>query len=143
MPRAASAAIYIDFNGPRGFGAFARALRAFSPTLKLALLRNLRLAGGVVRDEAKQYASYSHEIPPNIKVRVSGLSVAVQINRTAIRGLEEYSPGRWEHPVFGNPPKVTQIARPYLYPAVKGKTEAVSLLVQEALASALEAVADA
>jgi hypothetical protein len=142
MPKASSAAIYIDFNGPQGFKSFARALRVFDPELKLSLLRNLRAAGQVVKVEAQKNASYSREIPPSLKVRVSGISVAVQTPRTAIRGLEEYSPGEWDHPVFGNLPIVTQKAHPYLAPAVASKTEEVTELVAEALGAALDAVVE-
>jgi hypothetical protein len=152
----ATGAIMIDWDGPRGFGSFAKSMHNFTPELRVALLRNLRAAGKLVQTEAKQKSAYSREIPPSIKVAVRGLRVSVQTPRqgggagwgatnrqeSPIRALEEFSPGGWQHPVFGNRGNVVvQASYPYLYPAVADKWEEAYELVTEALGDALDAVA--
>ena len=146
MPKASSAVVYINLGGPQGYRAWAKSLRGFNRVIRLALTRNLRAAGTVVKIEAQKNASYSighHDqasIPASLSVRLSGLSVYVQTPRTAIRGLEEYAPGEWDHPVFGQG-GVTQKARPYLAPAVASKTMEAYELAGEAVQEVLDAIA--
>ena|ERR1017187_2346496 len=115
--------------------------RAIEPLLYRCLTSSLRASGQLVADDAKERASYSKSIPDSIKVRVQGLTVTVQADRTDISSLEEFAPGHWDHPVFGSG-SVTQIAHPFLYPALAAKGEQaatqIELAVEAALTGAME-----
>lgn len=125
------------------FAKFAKALRRAAPKLTRELRGNLRKAGEVVANEARvKAANASVTIPPTIKVRVSGATVAVVAGGAGVplAGLMEVgnkgsrmSGGTFRHPVFGNDVWVTQPTHPYLFPALDENIEAAMVLVTEAL----------
>lgn len=133
------------------FKVFARHLRAASPVLRAELLVNMRAVGGVVASEAKSLvAGASVTVPDSIKVRISGVNVAVQAGGPGVPmgGLLELgnvggSGSSFRHPVFGNKDVwVTQPTHPYLAPALQAKTDAVIAGVLDALDRAVvEAIA--
>lgn len=137
------------------FKVFARHLRAASVELRKELLVNMRAVGGVVATEAKaQVSGSSATVPDSIKVRISGVNVAVQAGGPGVPmgGLLELgnvggSGSSFRHPVFGNwavadPSKLNQPTHPYLAPALQAKSDAVIAGVLDALDHAVvEAIA--
>jgi hypothetical protein len=131
--------LYVDL---RQFRNLAINLRAVEPEMHAAMRLRLRAAGMVVAEAARENAVSARllSIAPNIRVQQSGLSVYVGVNRTPIAALEEYSPGPWEHPVFGNATNPqTQTAYPYLGPALQTKREEAVELIGTAVTEALDA----
>jgi hypothetical protein len=127
------------------FAGFAKALRKAAPDLAKLLRTNLRAVGSVAADEARGIAGeVSTSIPPTIKVRVSGATVAIVAGgkENAIAGLFELgnkpnrrSPGdTFGHPVFGNKQVWSrQATHPFLAPAVTNRGAEVEAGALDAL----------
>jgi hypothetical protein len=127
--------VYVDLSEFRNL---AINLRAVEPALYKSMALHLRMAGLIVADQAKANASSSSEIAAAIQVRVSGLTVSVGLPPTPIRTLEEYAPGGWQHPVFGNRGNVVvQASYPYLRPALSDKGDAAALEIEKAVTDAI------
>jgi hypothetical protein len=132
--------LYVDL---RRFRDLAINFRAVEPELYAAMRTRLKAAGMLVADEARRNAQVAklESIAPAIKVQIQGLSVYVGTPRTPIAALEEYSPGRWSHPIFGQGTTV-QEAHPYLEPALEARgavaAEEISTAVTEALDAAFK-----
>lgn len=130
----------------RDFKAVAKALRKAQPTMRTALLRNLKAVGEIVAVDARAIASEnSTTIPPTIKTRVRGVGVSVIAGggEVAIAGLFELGnkgggksqsasrSGVFRHPVFGDRSNwVEQPMHPFLASAGeknRAKTDAAVL----------------
>lgn len=112
------------------FRKVAKALRSSAPELAKELRVGLRVAGEIVASDARSRAEEaSKTIPPSIKVRVSGFTVAVVAGGDGVplAGLMELgnkgakNATTFKHPVFGKwrtstPP---QDMHPYLTPAAQ------------------------
>jgi hypothetical protein len=138
------------------FRAVARALRTAQPKLALDLRRQLRAAGQIVADDAKQeIAKVSSRIPPTIKVRTSATTVSVVAGGEGvpIGGLFELGnhggrksaaasrSGRFRHPVYGNRQKwVNQPMHPFLAPAAQRKALELDAAVTRALDAATRTI---
>lgn len=131
------------------FARLAKDLRAAEPALAKELAVRLRAPGEIIASDARGRAeSASQTIPPSIKVRVSGATVAVVAggNGIPLAGLMELgnknSAGgatTFGHPVFGNRAKwVDQPMHPYLLPAL----DAHHIEAEAAIVDALDAVTD-
>lgn len=144
------------------FRAVARALRRASPALARDLRHNLRKAGDVVAQEARQIAGqHSTSIPPTIRVRTSGASVSVvagggskgtepaaiaglfELGNTRGRGRAQVADpsGKFRHPVYGHRNRwADQSMHPFLAPAGERKRPAVEALVEKALDEAVRTI---
>jgi hypothetical protein len=126
----------------RAYSDAAKALRKGSKHLNRELRKRLRKAGEIMAVEARSIASeHSEKIPPTVKVRVAGATVAVVAGgeKAPIAGLFELGNtgnksksasasrgGKFRHPVFGNRENwVDQDMHPFLLPAAEAtKVEA-------------------
>lgn len=114
---------------------FSAALRREQPALRTRMLRQLRVAGKLVADEAKDHG------PKQAKFSVSTAAggVTVTVKGPPIVGLlENGSSGSsnassWRHPTYGHDPWVTQPTHPYLAPALEAKREEALVLILEAV----------
>lgn len=127
------------------FAKFARSLRAAEPELKLELLREMKLAGEIVAQDARSRSDWSARIPPSIRVAVSGDTIKVVANKKKApnaRPIENHGKGgTFRHPVFGNREVwVSQPARPFLRPALLANREMVVAAVKRAVEKALRKV---
>jgi hypothetical protein len=132
---------------------FAKVLRNEVPEVAKRLRKRLRAAGMLVRDDAAKRANVIMPgNPPKVKVSISGLrsvSVTAARNVTNAAGeqsplpaLNEYAPGSWKHPVYGNPAvTVSQKATPFLYPALEARGDDAVEMIAIALDETVEAIA--
>lgn len=134
------------------FARFTRALRKAKPEVAKLLRMRLRTAGKLVADDAKVRASeHSQSIPPSIKIRTSGMMVAVIAGGEGVplAGLYELGnkpnrrndPTSFRHPLFGNKNIwYSQQAYPFLAAAVRDHIEQVEFEASLALAEAIQKV---
>ena len=117
----------------RDFRAVAKALRMAAPQAARELKKDLRAAGMIVANRAKEIAAeHSQKIPPTIKVRVASTTVAVVAggkdapqaglfelgNTGGSKSAAASRRGEFRHPVFGNREVwVKQEMHPFLTPA--------------------------
>lgn len=110
--------------------------------LRKRLRPKLRIAGQVVADEAKARSAWSARIPRAISVRTSftktrpGVSVVVPRKKAPHGRPYEHGgrPGSFRHPVYGNRRVwVSQVARPFLAPALEAKGDTAGRLITEAV----------
>ncbi|MGC1185111.1 MAG: hypothetical protein WBA31_08185 [Candidatus Dormiibacterota bacterium] len=127
------------------FHLLARDLRRASADLNKEVRVALRAVGGIVAEDAKEKAAFSDKIPSGIRVRLSGMGIAVETT-TILGGLMEAGNqgqkggDQFRHPVFGNMVNwVKQPMHPYLVPALRDKAEEV----EEAVANVVGMVLDA
>lgn len=88
------------------FKRFARALRKAAPETATKMRKGLRTSAGVIAEGAKANASFSERIPASVKVRTSGVTVAVIAGGEKAPNaapIENRGKGKVRHPVFGNP----------------------------------------
>jgi hypothetical protein len=139
------------------FRAAARALRKAQPKVALELRKQLRVAGQIVADDAKQeIAKVSTRIPPTVKVRISLTSVSVVAGGGGVptAGLFELGnhggrksaaasrAGRFRHPVHGNRQAwVNQPMHPFLAPAAQRNALKLDAAVTRALDAAMRTIA--
>lgn len=113
----------------------AKALRLGAKHLNRELRKQLRAGGEIMAIEARKIAGeHSEKIPPTIKVRVAGATVAVVAGgaKAPVAGLFELGNkgkgksqaasrrGTFRHPVFGNRENwVNQEMHPFLRPAAE------------------------
>jgi hypothetical protein len=139
----------IDTSGYRDA---AKALRKGAKTTSKVLRKELRAAGELMAADARIIAEeHSEKIPPTVKVRVAGATVAVQAGgaNAPIAGLFELgnqgnksksatSSGYFRHPVFGNKEVwVYQRMHRFLRPAA----DKVLVIAQARIVSALDKAA--
>lgn len=139
----------------RQYRDFMRDLKKVNPKLRKELQKQLRAAGEEVAVDARALAVvHSRKIPPTVKVRTSGVSVAVVAGGkadTAIAGLFELGnagnrksaaasrSGRFRHPVFGDRSTwVDQPMHPYLAPAAKRMRKRVRQMALDAIDAAMD-----
>lgn len=130
-----------------------KALRKAEPILQRELRRELRAAGMIVAVEARAIASKSSKtIPPTIKVRTAGATVAIiaggadapvaalfELGNTGDRRSSEAAgSGTFRHPVFGRDAWVEQDMHRFLAPAALANLKRVDARIF----AALDAVTD-
>lgn len=124
---------------------FATALRLAETPTYTRLRVALREAGNIVADDARARSSWSTRIPGSIRVRATAASVSVIAGGHAApnaaplehRGM----PGTFRHPVFGHEATwATQQARPFLAPALSANIERTTVMVMDAIDSAVREV---
>lgn len=119
----------------RDFHDLAKALRKAAPQTNRALKRRLRRGGEIVAIEARSIASeHSTSIPPTIKVRTLGATVAVIAGGSGVpiaalmelgntgdaKSATASRSGKFRHPVYGNREVwVDQPMHRYLAPAAE------------------------
>lgn len=120
----------------------AKALRKAAPELSKDLRTDLRKAGAIVATEAKKKASeHSKSIPPTIKLRAAGATVAVSAGKgVPLAGLYELGnkggkPGSFRHPLFGDW-SYPQVQKGYPFLAVAA--EATIVETEKAVGEAVE-----
>lgn len=127
-----------------------RVLRKEQPELAKQVRKQLRVAGEIVAAEARRNAAeFSKTIPPTIKVRTAGATVAVIAggakapaaslfelgNTGGSKSATASLGGRFRHPVFGDRDVwVETPSRPYIRPSIAKDIEAVASAVAEAVA---------
>jgi hypothetical protein len=127
------------------FAKFARDLKRAEPRLAKSLRTNMKAAGEIVAEDARQRAGFSSRIPQNIKVGVAGSRIRVYVSAKKApeaRPLEHGGrEGSFRHPVFGNRENwVPQPARPFLRPALRAKSALVVIAAKKAVDDALREV---
>ena len=129
-----------------GLKPFIRACRKSSRIAAVRLREEMRAAGTIVAEEAKNRAGeHSQTIPPTIKVRVRNLTVMVEAGQgVPLAALYEVGnaggghPGSFRHPVWGHDVFVEQTGYPFLTPAVNAK----QLEVQTAVLKVADEIAE-
>lgn len=122
-----------------------KALRKAAPELVTDMRKDVRKAGVIVAEEAKRKAGeHSKSIPPTIKVRASGATVAVTAGKgVPLAGLYELgnkggnpASETFKHPIFGE--WVTGEGYQKRYPFLALAAEATIVQTEAAIAEAVD-----
>lgn len=125
MAKAKHSNYRIDLD-PQELAAFVRDLKELEGGKRIAtaLRKNLKAAAEPAAAQVRVNASWSSRIPAAVAVRVAftakrGAAVSVYVGRKGAphaRPIENFgSPGTFEHFTWGDPPVVTQQARPFFF----------------------------
>lgn len=126
----------------RAFSRFAKALKSADRNLANNLRKKIRAGAEIVAADARSRASFSKRIPGAIRVRTSGASVAVEVDKNKApnaKPIENDGKGHVRHPVFGDRAVWTdKNSRPaFLHPALESKREEATLVIAEAIEETL------
>jgi len=140
----------------RDFHSMVKGLRKAKPELNKELRKGLRAAGVLIAEEAKTIAGqHSNSIPPTIRVRTAGATVAILAGTADVPLAVLYEIGNtgkgrvqapshkstFRHPVFGNREVwVEQDRHPFLEPAAVLHAAEAERMVVKALDRAMHSI---
>lgn len=119
----------------------ARNLNRASPDIARALRRGVADAGRMIRDDARERASFSAKIPATIRVSASGTTATVKAGTAAVPEAALWErPGGWRHPTFGHRPWHHEGPHQYLHPALEAQREPATRRILDAVVEAIDSV---
>lgn len=131
-------------------------MRALPEESRKAIRPRLREAGQMVANDARSRASWSSRIPGTVRMttsfRLDREGVTVIAGNSATPHARPYEDvagkGKFRHPVFADTKNftrkgwtwVTQVSRPFLFPAAKANEAAATAAIRSALDDAAKAL---